>query len=76
MVLGAVYTLWTFNRVFFGNVRSVSLSSYKDLSRKELAMFALIIFMLFFMGLFPHVILDSMMIDCVNILEHSKSALL
>ena len=49
MVLGAVYTLWTYNRVFFGNLRNLFLISYKDLDRKESYLFLLLIFVLFLM---------------------------
>jgi NADH:ubiquinone oxidoreductase subunit 4 (subunit M) len=72
MVLGAVYTLWTYNRIFFGNIKNLSLTSYKDLDKKEMALFTLLIFVLFLMGIFPWIFLDSMFVDCVNILEHAK----
>lgn len=72
MVLGAVYTLWTYNRIFFGNIKVLSLTSYKDLDLKEIALFSTLIFMLFLMGIFPHIFLDSMFVDCLNNLEHAK----
>ena len=72
MVLGAVYTLWTYNRVFFGNVKVLSLVDYKDLNRKEGALFSTLIFMLFLMGLFSYLFLDAMLVDCINLLEHAK----
>jgi len=38
-----VYTLWAFNRLFFGNLRSLSLSPIrKDLTRKEASLFGLL----------------------------------
>ena len=73
MVLGAVYTLWTYNRIFYGNVRSLSLTSYKDLDRKEIALFSTLIFVLFVMGIAPYIFLDTLFIDCVNLLEHAKA---
>ncbi len=72
MVLGAVYTLWAFNRIFFGNVRSLSITSYQDINRKEFALFSVLIVVLFIMGIFPSLFLDDMLLDCVNILEHAK----
>jgi len=72
MVLGAVYTLWTYNRIFFGNVKVLSLVAYKDLNRKEGALFTILIFMLFLMGLFSYLFLDAMLVDCINLLEHAK----
>lgn len=72
MVLGAVYMLWTYNRIFFGNLRSVSLISYKDLNKREFALFSTLILILILMGIAPHYFLDTMYVDCVNLLEHAK----
>ena len=73
MVLGAIYTLWTYNRVFFGNIRSVSLTSFKDLDRKEMALFSVLIISLFLMGINSSMILDPMLFDCITTLEHAKA---
>lgn len=74
MVLGAVYTLWTYNRIFFGNIRVLSITSYKDLDRKEVHLFLTLIIMLFTMGIFSYIFLDAMLIDTINILEHAKGS--
>jgi NADH-quinone oxidoreductase subunit M len=72
MVLGAVYTLWTYNRIFFGNVRILSITYFKDLTKKESALFGILLFLLFFMGICPNFFLDVFLIDVLNILEHAK----
>lgn len=72
MVLGAVYTLWTYNRLFYGNVRVMSLSLFKDLDRKEVALFSILLFMLFLMGIWSYLFLDTMLVDSINLLEHAK----
>jgi len=72
MVLGAVYTLWTYNRIFFGNIKILSLTSYKDLDRKEFSLFAILIFVLFLMGIKSYLFLDTMLVDSINVLEHAK----
>lgn len=72
MVLGAVYTLWTYNRLFFGNVKVLSLTSYKDLDRKEFALFSTLIIVLFIMGIYSYIFLDTMLVDSINVLEHAK----
>ncbi len=72
MVLGAVYTLWTYNRIFFGNLRNLFLVSYKDLDRKETYLFLLLIFLLFLMGIFSFLFLDTLLVDTLNLLEHAK----
>lgn len=73
MVLGAVYTLWTYNRIFFGNIKIVSLTSFKDLNRKEFALFSILIFALFMMGIASSLFIDVMMFDSATILEHAKA---
>jgi len=73
MVLGAVYTLRTYNRIFYGNVKSLTITLYSDLTRKEVAVFSSLIAVLFLMGIAPYIFLDTLFIDCVNILEHSKA---
>ena len=72
MVLGAVYTLWTYNRVFFGNLRNLFLISYKDLDRKETYLFIILIILLFMMGIFSYLFLDTLLVDSMNLLEHAK----
>ena len=72
MVLGAVYTLWTYNRIFFGNVKVLSLTKFKDINKKEFTLFGILVFILFLMGVAPYIFLDAMFLDCLNILEHAK----
>ncbi len=72
MVLGAVYTLWAVNRILFGNLKTHSLLKYKDLNRKETYLFLLLIFLLFLMGIFSFLFLDTLLVDTLNLLEHAK----
>jgi NADH:ubiquinone oxidoreductase subunit 4 (subunit M) len=39
MVLGAVYMLWVYNRVFFGNIKNNSIINFTDVNKKELYIF-------------------------------------
>ena len=69
MVLGAVYTLWTYNRIFFGNLSVLSIYSYKDLNTKEISLYFMLLFCLFFMGLFSYYFFDFIHYDCILLLE-------
>ena len=71
-VLGAVYTLWSFNRIFFGNLSILSINIYSDLNRKEYALYFIPIIFIFIIGIKPHYILDIFYLDCLNILEHAN----
>lgn len=72
MILGAVYTLWTYNRIFFGNLKNLSIKKSMDLNRHEAYLFMLLIVILFTMGIYSKLFLDSFHINCVNLLEHTK----
>ena len=72
MVLGAVYTLWTFNRIFFGNIKVLSVIYYKDLEKKEIHLFLILFIVLMVMGITPYILLDDMLVDCLNVIEHAK----
>jgi len=71
IVLGAVYILWAFNRIFFGNISILSLNTYKDINKKERALFRRPIIFLFFRGLLPYYFRDTLFMDCINLLEHA-----
>ena len=72
IVLGAVYMLWTFNRIFFGNLSILSIMGYTDLNRKELSLFFLPIVALVIIGIMPNFFMDVFFLDCINILEQAQ----
>jgi NADH-quinone oxidoreductase subunit M len=53
MILGAGYSLWLCNRILFGNIKRNSILYFRDLNRREFAMFFPFLFLTFFIGLFP-----------------------
>jgi len=71
-VLGAIYTLWTVNRIFFGNLRTLSVAAGQDLTRKEVHLFALLVIPRVVLGVAPSRLLDTRLIDSRNILEHAR----
>ncbi|MFT2604480.1 hypothetical protein ACMWQW_32000, partial [Escherichia coli] len=55
--LGAVYMLWMFKRVFFGEAGELVKDEHHplhDLSFRELAVMAPLLILIFWMGLFPN----------------------
>ena len=61
VILGAVYMLWMFKRVFFGPKGELVNDSHHalhDLNARELAVAVPLIIMVFWMGLFPNQFLD------------------
>jgi NADH-quinone oxidoreductase subunit M len=58
VILSAVYMLWMFQRVFFGPITHVENEKLSDLSRRERLVFAPLILLIFWMGVYPQPILD------------------
>lgn len=72
IVLGAVYTLWTYNRIFFGNLRSISLVAFRDLSFKEVVIYIILLVALFLLGLAPHVLLDIFALENYRLIDLAR----
>lgn len=73
IVLGTVYTLWTYNRLFFGNLRSLSISAFRDLTGKEVSLFLTLIVALFTLGLAPHLLLDIFALEVYRLLDLARN---
>jgi NADH-quinone oxidoreductase subunit M len=58
MVFGAAYSLWLLNRLLFGNIKTYSITEYKDLTRVEFYYLFPFGFLTIFLGLFPEVIIQ------------------
>ncbi len=53
MILGVVYMLWLYRRVIFGALTRVELRDILDLSPREVAVFAPLVVLTLWMGIFP-----------------------
>ena len=60
VILGAVYLTWMYQRVIFGPVTHEENRSLTDLSPREIAVFAPIVALVFFMGIYPKPLLSRM----------------
>jgi NADH-quinone oxidoreductase subunit M len=60
VVLGAVYMLWMFQRVFYGRVSNPKNEKLKDLNLRELAYLLPLVAMVFWIGLYPNFFLSKM----------------
>ncbi len=58
VVLGAVYLLWLFQRTMFGPITKPENETLKDLSLRERLVFAPVIFLIVFMGVYPKPFLE------------------
>jgi NADH-quinone oxidoreductase subunit M len=58
VILGAAYMLWLYQRVFFGQTTSEANQSLADLNRREAWQFTPLIFLIFWVGIYPKPVLS------------------
>ncbi len=58
IILGAAYMLWLYQRVFFGPVTNKANEGLKDLDAREAWQFAPLIFLIFWIGIYPKPLLS------------------
>jgi NADH-quinone oxidoreductase subunit M len=76
MVLGAAYMLYLYRRVIFGAMTKPDLKSILDLNPREVLVFAPLLALVFWMGIYPMSFLDVMSASVSNIVDSHQAALL
>ncbi len=74
MVLGAAYMLYLYRRVIFGLLTKEDLRSILDLNWREAAVFAPLVILVFWMGVYPMPFLDIMSASVSNLIENYQAA--
>ena len=69
MVLGGCYSLWLFNRISYGNLKSQYLIYFKDLNKREFFILFPLIFGTLVMGIYPDIFLSPMHMSVNLLLE-------
>lgn len=76
MILGGAYSLWLYNRVAYGNVKTMYRLSQgeemTDLNRREGRMFRPLRGRTRFLGRYPSCVMDTIHTTCVSRLEHVR----
>jgi NADH-quinone oxidoreductase subunit M len=75
MVLGAAYMLYLYRRIIFGVLTKDSLKSILDMNRRETLVFAPLVVLVFWMGIYPMSFLDVMSVSVSNLIENYQGAL-
>ena len=65
-ILGAVYAIWFYNRLIFGQVRFYSLQKFIDIQRREFYILLPLAILVFFMGIYPILFLDTFNLSANN----------
>jgi len=75
VVLGAAYMLYLYRRVIFGKLVKEDLKLLPDLSLREVAVFAPLIILVFWMGIYPSSFTDVMQVSVDNLIANYQLAL-
>jgi NADH-quinone oxidoreductase subunit M len=75
MVLGAAYMLYLYRRVIFGAMTKADLKAIGDLVWKERVVFAPLVAIVLWMGLYPVSFLDIMSASVSNLIDNYNTAL-
>ena len=67
MILGGCYSLWLFNRIAYGNLKTQYIEKFVDLNKREFYIFLPFILGTLIMGLYPNIFLDPLHLS-VNLL--------
>ncbi len=66
LILGGVYAIWFYNRLVFGEIRFHSLQKFVDLTRREFCLLIPLIILVFSMGIYPIIFLNTFTISINN----------
>jgi len=76
VVLGAAYMLWLYRRVVFGSLTREDLKLITDMNVREVAIFAPLILLTLWMGIYPTPFLQIMDASVANLINQYQSALI
>ena len=69
MIIGGCYSLWLFNRIAYGNLKTQYFNQFLDLNKREFLTFFPLIIGTIVMGLLPTVFLDPMHMSINTLIE-------
>nr|QYC61832.1 NADH dehydrogenase subunit 4 [Paralia sulcata] len=69
MILGGCYSLWLFNRIAYGNLKTQYIKNFMDLNRRETFIFIPLLFGTLVMGIYPEIFLDPIHMSVNTLIE-------
>ena len=75
LILGAAYMLYLYRRVIFGQLTKENLKNIADLTPREIVVFAPLLILVFWMGIYPDTFLSAMHASVDNLLERYHTAI-
>ncbi len=76
VILGAAYMLYLYRRIIFGELTKDNLMSILDMNRREMAIFAPLLLVTLWMGIYPVSFLDFMHVSVENLLQNVEASLI
>jgi NADH-quinone oxidoreductase subunit M len=73
LILGAMYMLMLYRRVIFGKLEHDDLKSIQDITWREAAIFAPLVLLVFWMGIYPSSFLDGIQPAVAETLRHAAT---
>jgi NADH:ubiquinone oxidoreductase subunit 4 (subunit M) len=73
MFWGAIYSIWTYNRVCFGNIKTFNTKIYNvfDIDKQDFSILFSLIFFLFLTGIYSNSILNYITINTTIIINRA-----
>jgi len=60
IILSAVYSLWLFNRIAYGNVKIQNIEAFSDMTYREFMVLCPLLFLTIFLGIYPNCLIDKL----------------
>ena len=70
IILAAAYMLWLYRRVIFGKIISSEIKELNDLNKTEISIFASLIFLILFFGVYPEPLINTVDISINNLINN------
>ncbi len=75
IILGAAYMLWLYRRVVFGKITREDVKGMLDLSPREIAIFAPLVLVVLWMGIYPASFLNVISVSVEALIQNYQTAL-
>jgi len=75
VVLAAAYMLWLYKRVIFGKIASSEIKDMKDLNKTEIYVFASLVFLTLFFGIYPEPLFNTIDTSVNNLIDNYQTDL-
>jgi NADH-quinone oxidoreductase subunit M len=75
VILSAAYMLWLYKRVIFGKIGSAEIKEMTDINKTEIYIFASLVFLTLFFGIYPEPLFNTIDISISNLIDNYQTDL-